>query len=136
MSDDLLSVKGNLYKMDMGGYEPKMEGPWVFKRNGLYYFTMPENNRKLAYYTSKSPKGPWQYHGTFMESEGGNNHHSIVEFKGHWILFYHRWLDNNSSCEKKQRQVAAEYIYFNQDGTIKKVERSVNGVSDFPNNIK
>ncbi len=57
LADDLLSVKGNFIKMDMGGYEPKMEGPWIFKRNGLYYFTMPENNRKLAYYTSKSPTG-------------------------------------------------------------------------------
>lgn len=42
-ADDLLSVKGDLIKMDMGGYEPEMEGPWVFKRNGIYYFTMPEN---------------------------------------------------------------------------------------------
>jgi beta-xylosidase len=35
MADDLLSVKGDLQKMDMGGHEPKMEGPWVFKRNGI-----------------------------------------------------------------------------------------------------
>lgn len=137
MADDLLSLKGGLQKMDMGGYEPKMEGPWVFKRNGIYYFTMPENNRTLAYYTAKSPKGPWKYQGVIMEEENGNNHHSIVEYQGQWILFYHRWLDTpESSCKKKQRHVAAEYIHFNEDGTIQKVKRTTEGVSDFPTRIK
>jgi beta-xylosidase len=137
MADDLLSLKGGLQKMDMGGHEPKMEGPWVFKRNGIYYFTMPENNRTLAYYTAKSPKGPWKYQGVIMEEENGNNHHSIVEYKGQWILFYHRWLDTpDSTCKKKQRHVAAEYVYFNADGTIQKVKRTTKGVSDFPNNLK
>ncbi|HCS63817.1 MAG TPA: secretion protein [Cellvibrio sp.] len=137
MADDLLSIKGGLQKMDMGGYEPKMEGPWVFKRNGIYYFTMPENNRTLAYYTSKSPKGPWKYRGIIMEEEHGNNHHSIVEYQGKWILFYHRWLDTpESTCKKKQRHVAAEYLHFNADGTIQKVKRTTEGVSDFPNRLE
>lgn len=136
MDDDLLSVKGEFYKMDMGGYEPKMEGPWVFKRDGVYYFTMPENNRVLSYYTSESPRGPWQYQGVIMESEGANNHHSIVEFKGHWILFYHRWLETDSGCHKKQRHIAAEYIYFNDDGTIRPVNRTKEGVMDFPLRIR
>jgi beta-xylosidase len=137
MADDLLSLKGGLQKMDMGGYEPKMEGPWVFKRNGIYYFTMPENNRVLSYYTSKSPKGPWKYRGVIMEEEHGNNHHSIVEYQGQWILFYHRWLDTpETNCKKKQRNVAAEYLNFNADGSIQKVKRTTEGVSDFPGRIK
>ncbi|MDD3320556.1 MAG: family 43 glycosylhydrolase [Paludibacter sp.] len=130
MSDDLLSVKGKLKKMDMGGYEPKMEGPWVFKQNGFYYYTMPENNRMLSYYMSTSPTGPWNYKGMIMEEENGNNHHSIVQFKGQWILFYHRWLKTNSSCEKMQRKVCAEYLYFNEDGTIKEVKRTDTGVGN------
>lgn len=138
MADDLLSVKGDFIKMDMGGYEPKMEGPWVFKRNGIYYFTMPENNRMLTYYMAKSPTGPWTYKGVIMEEEASaNNHHSIVEYKGHWILFYHRWLKTpGSACDKKQRHVAAEYIHFNEDGTIQKVERTDEGVGDFPKRVK
>ena len=129
MSDDMLGIKGDFYKMDMGGYEPKMEGPWVFKRNGIYYFTMPENNRILTYYMGKSPKGPWEYQGNMMEAENGNNHHSIVEFKGQWILFYHRWLDIHSSCGK-QRHCCAEYLYFNDDGTIQEVKRTETGLGD------
>lgn len=128
MADDMRSVKGDFYKMDMGGYEPKMEGPWVFKRNGKYYFTMPENNRELSYYMADSPKGPWKYKGVFMEREGeNNNHHSIVEYKGEWILFYHRWLDIDSECGK-QRHVCADYISFNSDGSIMKVKRTEEGL--------
>ncbi|MEN3111252.1 family 43 glycosylhydrolase [Uliginosibacterium paludis] len=133
MADDMRGLKAPLQKMDMGGYEPKMEGPWVFKRQGLYYFTMPEGNRVLSYYTARSPKGPWTYRGVFMDEENAsNNHHSIVEYKGQWILFYHRWLDTpDSTCGKRQRHVAAEYLAFNEDGSIRKVQRTREGVSDF-----
>ncbi|MDR7268967.1 beta-xylosidase [Pelomonas saccharophila] len=133
MADDMRSLKGELQKMDMGGYEPPMEGPWVFKRGGLYYFTMPEHNRILTYYTATAPKGPWTYRGVIMDAEGGNNHHSIVQYQGQWVLFYHRWLDvPGAACARKQRHVAAEYLYFNEDGTIRKVERTQQGVGDFP----
>ncbi|MCB0525648.1 MAG: family 43 glycosylhydrolase [Saprospiraceae bacterium] len=128
MADDLLSVDGDFIKMDMGGYEPPMEGPWIFRRNDLYYFTMPERNRELTYYISDSPTGPWKYKGTIMKEEhASNNHHSIVEFKGQWILFYHRWLDIDSECGR-QREVCAEYLHFNEDGTIQEVERTDQGV--------
>jgi len=117
----------------MGGYKPKREGPWVFKRDSFYYYTMPEDNRILTYYMSKTPIGPWAYKGVIMEAEGeNNNHHSIVEFNGKWILFYHRWLDINSVCGK-QRHTCAEYLYFNADGTIQKVNRTKAGLSE---NIK
>jgi beta-xylosidase len=131
MADDLLSVKGDFQKMDMGGYEPPMEGPWVFRRNDTYYFTMPENNQTLSYYMAESPKGPWLYQGVIMESEGGNNHHSIVEFRGQWFLFYHRWLETDSGCHRKQRHVSAEYLYFNEDGTIQPIQRTDAGIGDF-----
>ncbi len=140
MADDMRSIKGNFIKMEMGGYEPKMEGPWVFKRGDLYYFTMPENNRSLAYYTAHSPLGPWSYKGIFMEQEhNGNNHHSIVQYKGQWILFYHRWLETpqlNCSTRKRQRHSAAEYIYFNEDGSIQPVVRTKSGVADFSGKVK
>nr|WP_288837655.1 family 43 glycosylhydrolase [uncultured Flavobacterium sp.] len=131
MNNDLLSVKGEMYKMDMGDYKPKREGPWVFKRNGIYYYTMPEENRILTYYTAKSPKGPWKYQGIIMDQEGeSNNHHSIVEYKGKWVLFYHRWLENKSECGEKQRQVCAENLFFNEDGTIQKINRTDLGVGN------
>lgn len=132
MRDDMLGTKGDFIKMDMGGVEPKMEGPWVFKRNGLYYFTMPENNRVLTYYTSSSPLGPWTYRGSFMEQEhNSNNHHSIVQYKNQWLLFYHRWLET-PGCARKQRHVAAEMLTFDADGSIRPVQRSLTGISGHP----
>lgn len=139
LSDDLLSVEGDFVKMNMNGYQPKREGPWVFKRDNTYYYTMPEENRILTYYTSTSPTGPWEYKGIIMEQEGeNNNHHSIVNFKGQWVLFYHRWLNNESSCNDKQRQCCAEYLYFNKNGTIQPIKRTQEGVSIPPkkNNTK
>lgn len=138
MADDMRSIQGDFIKMDMGGYEPKMEGPWVFKRDDLYYFTMPEGNRVLTYYTATSPKGPWQYRGVIMEQEHqSNNHHSIVQYQGQWLLFYHRWLETpESSCQKRQRHTAVEYLYFNPDGSIVPVTRTEQGVADFPNRTR
>ncbi len=135
LTDDMKSLKNDFIKMDMGGYEPKMEGPWIFKRGKHYYFTMPENNKILTHYMSDSPKGPWIYKGIFMDEENyGNNHHSIVEYKGQWILFYHRWIETGNACEnrKRQRQICAEYIYFNEDGTIKPVTRTEIGLAGTP----
>jgi len=132
LNDDFLSVKGEIQTMDMGGYKPKREGPWVFKRNDLYYYTMPEENRILTYYTSASPLGPWTYHGVIMEQEHqSNNHHSIVEYKGQWLLFYHRWIDTGDACpdRKRQRQICAEYLFFNDDGTIQPVKRTAEGLA-------
>ena len=63
------------------------------------------------------------------EENASNNHHSIVEYNGQWILFYHRWVDTDFDCNKKQRKICAEYLYFNEDGTIKKVERTEAGLS-------
>ena len=137
LADDLRSIRGSFKRMDMGGYEPKMEGPWVFKRQGIYYFTMPEGNRTLTYYTSNSPRGPWKYQGAFIDPENGNNHHSIVEYRGQWILFYHRWLDVPAgACAGKQRHVAAEYLHFNADGTIQRVSRTRQGVTALPSRSK
>lgn len=138
MADDMRSIKGDFQKMDMGGYEPKMEGPWVFKRNDLYYFTMPEGNRVLTYYTASSPTGPWAYRGVIMEQEHqSNNHHSIVEYQGQWLLFYHRWLETpESTCNKRQRHTAAEYLHFNDDGSIVPVSRTEQGVAAFPERVR
>lgn len=120
LNDSLTATVGDFIKMDMGGVEPKMEGPWVFKRAGLYYFTMPENNRDLSYYTATSPTGPWQYRGIFMPRlDDNNNHHSVVQFNGQWWLFYHHWrVDPAAACQKKQRQVAARPLTFSADGLI------------------
>ena len=73
--------------------------------------------------------GPFTVTGVIMdESETGcwTNHHSLVEYKGQWILFYH---DKDLSPNfDKDRSVRADYLSFNPDGTIQKVIPTLRGV--------
>jgi hypothetical protein len=109
-----------------------LEGPFVFERNGIYYLTYPHVQNKterLEYSTGNSPMGPFEPKGVIMdESPSGcwTNHHSIVEFKGQWYLFYH---DKDLSPEfDKNRSVRADILSFNEDGTIKKVIPTLRGI--------
>ena len=110
------------------------EGPHAFKRNGWYYLTFPwvrvENGTEtLAYAMSKSPLGPWDFKGIFMaEHPNGcwTNHHSFVEYKGQWYLFYH--TNFFSPKDDKRRSVCIEKVTFNADGTIQEVKETMRGV--------
>ncbi len=105
------------------------EGPWFYKRGDLYYmvyaaFAEGAGSEHIAYSTSTSPTGPWEYRGVIMTEEGGTytNHPGIVDFKGHSYLFYHTaqleggGLFNRSVC-------VAEFEY-NDDGTIDEIPKS------------
>lgn len=108
------------------------EGPFVFERLGKYYFTFPwvkDKTETLAYCMGDSPEGPFEFKGVLMdESPSGcwTNHHSIVEYNGQWYLFYHH---NDYSPEfDKNRSVRIDSLFFNQDGTIRKVTHTLRGV--------
>lgn len=109
-----------------------VEGPFTFERNGIYYLTYPHVENKierLEYAVAKSPTGPFTVTGVIMdESASGcwTNHHSLVEYKGQWYLFYH---DKDLSPEfDKNRSMKADYLYFNEDGTIQKVIPTLRGI--------
>lgn len=110
------------------------EGPFAFERDGRFYLTYPwvrkENGTEcLAYAMSDKPMGPYEYKGIIMkEHENGcwTNHHSIVEYKGQWYLFYHNnayspWFDKN-------RSVCADSLFFNPDGTIQEMKPTLRGI--------
>jgi hypothetical protein len=67
------------------------EGAWMHKFNGKYYFSYSTGDTHLlAYAISDKPEGPFTYQGLFLKPVvGWTTHHSIVEFKGKWLLFYH-----------------------------------------------
>ena len=67
------------------------EGPWMHKYNGKYYFSYSTGDtHQLAYAIGDKPEGPFTYQGVFLKPVvGWTTHHSIVEFKGKWLLFYH-----------------------------------------------
>ena len=108
------------------------EGPFAFEANGWYYLTYPyvrENTEVLGYAMSKNPMGPYEYKGLIMaEHPNGcwTNHHSIVNFKGQWYLFYH--TNFFSPSDDKRRSVCIEKLAFNADGTIQEVKETMRGV--------
>jgi hypothetical protein len=132
-------LKDNMLEMDSGmevienlPTRGLIEGPFVFERNGIYYLTYPHvqnETERLEYATGNSPMGPFEQKGVIMdESPSGcwTNHQSIVEYKGQWYLFYH---DKDLSPDfDKNRSIRADYLYFNDDGTIKKVVPTLRGV--------
>ena len=108
------------------------EGPFAFEYNGNYYLTYPyvrENTEVLGYAMSKNPMGPYEYKGLIMAEHANGcwtNHHSIVNYKGQWYLFYHQ--NFFSPSDDKRRSVQIEKLYFNPDGTIQEVKPTMRGV--------
>ena len=108
------------------------EGPFAFEYNGNYYLTYPyvrENTEVLGYAMSKKPMGPYEYKGLIMpEHENGcwTNHHSIINYKGQWYLFYHQ--NAFSPRDDKRRSVQIDKLFFNPDSTIKEVKKTMRGV--------
>lgn len=96
------------------------EGPWAYKRNGLYYMVFAARccSEFIAYSTAPSPTGPWTYRGTIMPTQGSSftNHAGIVDFKGGSYFFYHNGaLPGGGGFT---RSVAVEKFAYNTDGTI------------------
>ena len=108
------------------------EGPFAFEYNGNYYLTYPyvrENTEVLGYAMSKNPMGPYEYKGLIMAEHANGcwtNHHSIINYKGQWYLFYHH--NDFSPRDDKRRSVCIEKLYFNPDGTIQEVKPTMRGV--------
>jgi len=109
-----------------------VEGPYLFERNGIYYMTYPHVQNKterLEYAISNNPLGPFKVTGVIMdESPTGcwTNHHSFIEYKGQWYLFYHH--NDYSPKFDKNRSARIDSLFFNSDGTIVKVIPTLRGV--------
>jgi hypothetical protein len=108
------------------------EGPYLFERNGIYYLTYPHVENKierLEYATGENPLGPFKVTGVIMdESPTGcwTNHHSIIQFRNQWYLFYHH--NDYSPKFDKARSIRVDSLFFNPDETIKKVVPTLRGV--------
>ncbi|TKK86853.1 carbohydrate-binding protein [Herbidospora galbida] len=96
------------------------EGPWVYKRNGLYYnvFAAECCSEFIAYSTAPSATGPWTYRGTVMPRQGASftNHAGVIDFAGGSYFFYHNGALPGGSGYT--RSVAVEKFTYNGDGTI------------------
>ncbi|OSZ77009.1 alpha-N-arabinofuranosidase [Chitinophagaceae bacterium IBVUCB2] len=132
-------LKANMLELDskidtLGELPTKglKEGPYMFERKGIYYLTYPHVENKierLEYAIGDNPLGPFKFTGVIMdESASGcwTNHQSIMQFKKQWYLFYH---DRDYSPRfDKARSIRIDSLFFNDDGTIKKVTPTLRGV--------
>lgn len=127
LKENMIELDGGLQPFVINGIEGHTEhndgyygeGPWMFKRNGIYYLMYAngwEPQSTLIYAMGTDPMGPFDYMGPVMSAVGaGTSHGSVVEYKGKWYLFYH----NNSLSEAgKRRSVCFDEITFAEDGTI------------------
>ena len=132
LKDNMLELDGEPVRLDETLPEGFKEGPFAFKCNGKYYLTYPwvrKDTETLAYAMSDSPLGPFEYKGLLMkESPTGcwTNHHSIVQYKGEWFLFYHH--NDYSPHFDKNRSARIDRVSFNEDGTIQEVIPTLRGV--------
>jgi hypothetical protein len=97
------------------------EASWLHKYNGKYYFSYSTGNTHyIAYAMGDSPWGPFTYKGVVLNPvRGWTNHHSIVEVKGKWYLFYH---DVQLSGQTHLRNIKVTELHHRPDGSIETID--------------
>jgi hypothetical protein len=132
---NMVEIDGPVTKVPFRNYS---EGPWLFKHGDRYYMVYAADapgvqSEQIAYSYAKSITGPWTYGGllTGAATFGFTIHPSIIEFKNQWYFFYHdgSYTLNGTPGGDCRRQVCAEYLYFNPDGTIKPITLTTEGIS-------
>ncbi len=98
------------------------EASWLHKYKGKYYFSYSTGDTHfIVYGTGDSPYGPFTYRGRILEPVlGWTNHHSIVEFKGKWYLFYHDCQLSNGKTHL--RNVKVTELKYRDDGSIETID--------------
>jgi beta-xylosidase len=117
--------------------EKYVEGPFMFKRNGKYYFMWSEGgwtgpDYSVAYAIGDSPTGPFTRIGKILRQNPdvatGAGHHSVVRAPGtddYYIIYHRRPLNITKGSH---RETCIDRMYFNEDGTIRPVEITFRGV--------
>lgn len=97
------------------------EGAWMHKYDNKYYLSYSTGDTHLLVYaTSDSPYGPFTYQGVIMNPvKGWTTHHSIVEFKNKWYIFYH---DTELSDKTWLRNIKVAELKRKADGSIETIE--------------
>lgn len=100
------------------------EGGWLHKYNGKYYYSYSTGDTHLLVYaTGDKPTGPFTYQGVILNPvQGWTSHHSIVEHKGKWYLFYH---DTELSGKTHLRNVKVTELKYRPDGSIETIDPMV-----------
>ncbi len=118
------------------------EAPYMFKRNGTYYFSYSwghtwDETYQVRYATGPTPLGPWQEGamrpilGTDEKDQTikSTGHHTMLKRPDGYYIVYHRFNTlNEYPIAAKLRQVCADQLTFNADGSIQRVVTTHAGV--------
>jgi hypothetical protein len=118
---DLVIVDENGEPLKAGDTDRRFfEASWMHKYNGKYYFSWSTGDtHKLCYAIGDNPYGEFTYKGVILNPvKGWTTHHSIVEFKGKWYLFFH---DVEISGETHLRSTRFADLNYREDGTIETI---------------
>ena len=140
LSPDLLSIvpwpDGELFH-EITPSESYVEGPFMLKRNGKYYFMWSEGGWTgpdycVAYAIADNPFGPFRRVGKILEGDHtiamGAGHHSVIQYPGkdeYYIVYHRRPL---TETDGNSRETCIDRLYFNADGTIRPVVMTREGV--------
>ncbi len=127
LKESMIELDGSIKTIDLPNFT---EAPYIHKKGDWYYlsyaYQFPE---KIAYAMSKSITGPWKFKGILNELAGNSNtnHQAIIEFKGNDYFIYHTGgIQPNGGSFR--RSVCVDRLYYNEDGTIKRVVMTSEGI--------
>lgn len=127
LKENMIELDGPIQTINVPNFT---EAPWIHKHGNLYYLSyatgFPE---KTAYATAPQITGPWTYRGLLAEMAGNSNtaHQAIIEFKGRSYFIYHNGGVQPGGGSFR-RSVCIDYLYYNRDGTIKRIIQTSEGV--------
>ncbi len=118
--------------------EGYVEGPFMFKRNGKYYFMWSEGgwtgpDYSVAYAIADSPLGPFKRIAKILQQDKevatGAGHHSVIKHpkEDKWYMVYHRRPLNET--DGNHRVTCIDKMEFDENGFIKPVVITNKGVN-------
>ena len=144
LSPDLLSIEpwpdGQKFH-EITPSESYVEGPFMLKRNGKYYFMWSEGGWTgpdycVAYAIADSPFGPFRRIGKILQGDPkiamGAGHHSVIQYPGkdeYYIVYHRRPL---TETDGNSRETCIDRLFFNPAGTIRPVVMTREGVAPRP----
>ncbi len=134
LGDDMISTIGDFIEITPENY---VEGPFMIKRNGIYYFMWSEGSwgdasYSVAYAKADNPFGPFERYGKILESDPeiatSAGHHSVLQLPGtdDWIIAYHRRPLGETA--RDHRVTCLEAMRFDDGGDILPVRLTHEGV--------
>lgn len=139
MSSDLMSIVPFADGSKFREVTPEnyVEGPFMLKRKGKYYFMWSEGgwggpDYCVAYAIADSPFGPFRRVGKILQQDPavatGAGHHSVIQVPGkdeYYIVYHRRPLtETGRDC----RETCIDRLYFDKQGNIVPVKMTFEGV--------